>query len=148
MKRLLAASALTSFLLVPGAFAQTVTDEVDMQLWCGTAMVAFFTNAPPDLSPEEQQEADGYIANGNDLLELAAAAHLEAGFTQAAFDAKKAEYTISVVAEIEGGTATHSFEDCLALVPEDDSGTASDAPSSEPSSESPSGADSSSSSAM
>ena len=40
MKRLIAAAAILPALLATGAFAQTVTDEVTMQLWCGTAMVS------------------------------------------------------------------------------------------------------------
>lgn len=136
MKRLIAAAALTPMMLASGAFAQTVPEEVDMQLWCGTAMVLFFSNPPPDLTPEEQKEAEGYIAGGTALLETVVQAHLDAGFTQEAIDAKKAEYETTVMQEITGDAATYSFEDCLALLPEAD-----DTPSSGAS-------DSSSSSAM
>jgi hypothetical protein len=118
MKRLIAAAVLTSALLATGAQAQTVTDEVTMQLWCGTAMVVAFSNAPPEATPDQLAEAKRYVDAGNALIEIAIKAHLDAGFTQEAVDKTKADLLPAVTAQVTGAAeAQFTFEQCLAILP-------------------------------
>ncbi len=133
MKRLIAALALTPALMAPGAFAQTIPDEVSKQLWCGTAMVLFFSSLPPDLTEAEKAEAAGYVEGGRALLEIAVQGHLDAGMAQADVDTLKGELEQTVIQQIQSGTATYSFDDCLAITPGLESQESSE-PSSSPSS--------------
>ena len=83
MKRLIAAAAILPALLTTGAFAQSVTDEVNMQLWCGTAFTIAFGGEPPEeLSDEEVAQGKAFFDGGIQLIALAELAHLDAGFTQ------------------------------------------------------------------
>jgi hypothetical protein len=124
MNRLFAAVALAPMLLVSGAFAQDVPDEANKQLWCGTAMVAFFSAMPSDqLSPEEQVEAQGYIEGGKSLIDTGAQAALDAGVAQEAVDKLKLDLQTLVMEEINGDKASYSFEECLALLPPADEGS-------------------------
>jgi len=119
MKRLIAAAALTSALFTTGALAQTVSDEVTMQLWCGTAMVVAFSNPPPGLTEEQLAEAQGFIDAGTALIEIAIQGHLDAGFTQDAADKIRADIVPVVTEQVMGGgeNADHTFEECLAILP-------------------------------
>jgi hypothetical protein len=119
MNRLIAAAAILPALFATGAAAQTVTEEVTKQLWCGTAMVAFFSNAGPDLTAEQLAEAQQFVQAGTELIQIAVQAHLDAGFTQEAADKAKADM-VPVVTEQVGGTgetAQFTFEECLAILP-------------------------------
>jgi hypothetical protein len=131
MKRLIVAAILPA-LFATGAFAQSVTDEVNTQLWCGTAMVVAFANPPPGLTEEQLAEAQGYVDAGTALIETAIQAHLDAGFTQDAADKIKADLIPVVTGQVmgDGSDAEHTFEECLALLPGQDT----DAMSSDPSS--------------
>jgi hypothetical protein len=122
MKRLIAAAAILPALLTTGAFAQSVTDEVNMQLWCGTAMVVAFSNPPPGLTDEQLAEAQGYLDGGTELIEIAIQAHLDAGFTQEAADKIKADIVPVVTEQVmgDGSNADHTFEECLAVLPGQD----------------------------
>jgi hypothetical protein len=132
MNRLFAAAALAPMFLVSGAFAQDAPEEAKKQLWCGTAMVAFFSAMPSDqLSPEEQKEAAGYIAGGKALIETGAQGYLAAGFTQEAIDKLKLELETGVMDEINADKAQYSFEECLPLLPQEDASSASSEASSE-----------------
>lgn len=125
MKPLFAAAALAPLFLVSGAFAQTVSEDVTKQLWCGTALVAFFTNLPSEqLSDDEKAEAAGYVASGTALIEIAVQAHLDAGFTQEAVDKVQADLQPVVVQQIGDNTAPYSFEECLAILPAVEGGDA------------------------
>lgn len=119
MKRLIAAAALLPALLATDAFAQTVTDEVTMQLWCGTAMVVAFSNPPPEVTEEQLAQAQEYIDAGTALIETAIQAHLDAGFTQDAADKIKADIVPVVTEQVMGGgeNAQFTFEECLAILP-------------------------------
>ena len=132
MKRLIAAAALTSALFVTGVQAQTVTDEVTMQLWCGTAMVVAFSNPPPGITDEQLAEAQAYVEAGTALIETAVKAHVDAGFTQEAADKAKADIVPVVTEEVMGNgeNAQFTFDECLAILP----GMETDAPSAESSS--------------
>ncbi len=129
MKRLIAAAALTSALLVTGAQAQTVTDDVTKQLWCGTAMVVAFSNPPPGITDEQLAEAQAYLEAGTALVEIAIKAHVDAGFTQDAADKIKTDIVPVVTEQVMGnGTeAQFTFDECLAILP----GMETDAPSAE-----------------
>lgn len=126
MKRLIAAAAVLPALLATGAFAQTVTDEVTMQLWCGTAMIVAFSNPPPGLTDEQLAEAQGYVDAGTALVEIAIQAHLDAGFTQEAADKIKTDIVPVVTEQVmgDGSNADHTFEECLAILPGQDQGAA------------------------
>ena len=117
MHRLIAAAAVLPALLATNAFAQTVTDEVNMQLWCGTAMVVAFSNLPAELTDEQRAEAQGYLDGGAALVELAIQAHLDAGFTQEAADKIKQDIVPVVTEQVmgDGSNAEHTFEECLAI---------------------------------
>jgi hypothetical protein len=119
MKRLIAAAAILPALLTTGALAQSVTDEVNMQLWCGTAMVVAFSNPPPGLTDEQLAEAQGYVDAGTALIETAIQAHLDAGFTQEAADKIKTDLVPVVTEQVmgDGSNAEHTFEECLAILP-------------------------------
>ena len=119
MKRLIAAAAILPALFATGAYAQTVTDEVNMQLWCGTAMVVAFANPPPGLTDDQIAEAQSYVDAGTALVEIAIQAHLDAGFTQEAADKIKADIVPVVTEQVmgDGSNADHTFEECLAILP-------------------------------
>jgi hypothetical protein len=119
MKRLIAAAAILPALFATGAHAQSVTEDVTMQLWCGTAMVVAFSNPPPGLTDEQLAEAQGYVDAGTALIETAIQAHLDAGFTQEAADKIKTDLVPVVTEQVmgDGSNAEHTFEECLAILP-------------------------------
>jgi hypothetical protein len=115
MKSLFAALALTPLMLATGAQAQTVSDEVSTQLWCGTAFVIFFGEMKPaDVS---DADAQAYVDSANKLLEMAVKAHLDAGFTQEQIDTLRKDLDVKVREEITTGPAQHSPEECIAIMP-------------------------------
>lgn len=122
MNRFIAAAAVLPALLATGAFAQTVTEEVNTQLWCGTAMVVAFSNPPPGLTDAQIAEAQGYVDAGTALIESAIKAHVDAGFTQEAADKIKTDIVPVVTEQVmgDGSNAEHTFEECLALLPGQD----------------------------
>jgi hypothetical protein len=132
MKRLIAAAAILPALFATGAYAQSVTEDVTMQLWCGTAMVVAFSNPPPGLTDEQLAEAQGYLDAGTELIEIAIQAHLDAGFTQEAADKIKADIVPVVTEQVagDGSNADHTFEECLAILPGQDAAASSAEPSS------------------
>jgi hypothetical protein len=120
MKRLIAAAALTSVLFATGAQAQTVADDVTMQLWCGTAMVVAFSNPPPGTTEDQLAQAKTFIAAGEALIEAAVKAHLDAGFTQDAVDKIKTDIVPVVTEQVTGAKeAQFTFDECLAIIPAD-----------------------------
>ncbi|MEO6014600.1 MAG: hypothetical protein ABIQ30_13570 [Devosia sp.] len=119
MNRLILALALTPALFVTGAMAQTVSEDVSKQLWCGTAMTVAFSNPPPDVTSEQMAEAQTYIDGGTALTDAAVKAHLDAGFTQEQIDKLKADLVTEVTTAIsgDGANAKYTFEECAALLP-------------------------------
>ena len=119
MNRLIAAAAILPALFATGALAQTVTDEVTKQLWCGTAMMVAFSNPPPGLTDEQLAEAQAYVQAGTELLAIAVQGHLDAGFTQEAADKAKADMVPVVTEQVtgDGSNAQFTFEECLAILP-------------------------------
>jgi hypothetical protein len=119
MKRLFAVAAVLPALFATGAFAQSVTDEVTMQLWCGTAMVVAFSNPPPGVTDEQLAEAQAYVDAGTELIEIAVQAHVDAGFTQEAADKIKTDIVPVVTEQVMGSgeNAQFTFEECLAILP-------------------------------
>ncbi|MEO7221807.1 MAG: hypothetical protein ABIY37_04985 [Devosia sp.] len=132
MKRLIAAAALTSALFVTGVQAQTVTEDVTKQLWCGTAMVVAFSNPPPGITEAQLAEAQAFVEAGTALIDAAVKAHVDAGFTQEAADKIKTDIVPVVTEQVMGSgeNAQFTFDDCLAIMP----GQETDAPSAESSS--------------
>ena len=127
MTRLILALALAPALFTTGAFAQTVSDDVTKQLWCGEAMVVAFSNPPPGITDEQLAEAQGYVDAGTALIETAIQAHLDAGFTQEAADKIKTDIVPVVTAQVmgDGSNADHTFEECLAILPGQDAAASS-----------------------
>ena len=79
MNRLILALALAPALFTTGAFAQTVSDDVSKQLWCGEALVVAFSNPPPGVPSEQLTQAQGFIDGGNKLIDDAGQKYLDAG---------------------------------------------------------------------
>lgn len=120
MNRLIA-FALASALLTSAASAQTVSDDVSKQLWCGTAMAVAFSTPPEGITDAQLAEAKVYVDGGNALIDTAVQAHLDAGFTQEAVDKLKTDLVAEVtpiVTNAEGaGPGKYSFEECVAILP-------------------------------
>ena len=119
MNRHIAVFALTSALLTSGAYAQTVSDDVTKQLWCGTALITAFGNPPEGIPAEQLAEAKGFYDGGVVLIAAAEKAHLDAGFTQEAVDKVKTALVAEVTPVVSGAAqdARFTFEDCLAILP-------------------------------
>jgi hypothetical protein len=118
MKRLILALAITSALLTTGAFAQSVSDDVSKQLWCGTAFVVAFSTPPEGVTEDQLAEAKVYIDQGNGLIDKATQAHLDAGFTEEQVTTLKAALVTKVTEQISTSPdkADYKFEDCVALI--------------------------------
>ena len=78
MRSLFAALALTPMLLATGTLAQTVTEDVNTQLWCGTAFVIFFS----EMKPADVGEADAKLYLDGDLATLESEGRLVGGKCQ------------------------------------------------------------------
>jgi hypothetical protein len=119
MNRLIAAIALTSALITTGAYAQTVSDDVTKQLWCGTALITAFANPPEGLPEAQLAEAKGFYDGGVALIAAAEQAHLDAGFTQEAVDKVKADLVLEVTPVVSGQVqeAAFTFDECIAILP-------------------------------
>jgi hypothetical protein len=135
MNRLFVALALTPALISTSAFAQTVSEDVSKQLWCGSAFVAAFANPPPGVPSDQLALAQQYIDQGNGLIDDAAQKYLNAGFTEEQLTKVKADMVTEVTAAVtgDGGNAKYTFEECKALLPD----PPSDVPTANPSGEAP-----------
>ena len=102
MNRLIAALALTPALFTTGAFAQTVSEDVTKQLWCGIAMITAFANPPEGLPEAQLAEAKGYFDGGLVLISDAEQAHIDAGFTQEAVDKLKTDLVAEITPVVTG----------------------------------------------
>ena len=120
MIRLIAAAAVLSSLFVTGASAQTVSEDVSKQLWCGTAMLVAFQEVPEGLTEEQIAEALSFVERGQALVDQAVQAHVDAGFSQEQADQAKADIVPVVTAQVmgDGSTAQYTFEECLEILPE------------------------------
>jgi hypothetical protein len=120
MNKLIVALGLLPALVTTGAFAQTVSEDVTKALWCGTALVVAFGNAPSDASPEQLAEAKVYIDNGNKLIDDATQKHLDAGFTEEQVTKIKDDLKTEVTPVVtgDGSGAKYTFEECAALLPQ------------------------------
>ena len=116
MKRILAALALTPLLFTTGPLAQSVSDEVNRQLWCGTALVIFFSAQAPEATAEQLAEAQVKVDGGSALLGAAIQAHLDAGFAQEQIDAIRADLEPNVREQLASGTTPYTADECIALM--------------------------------
>ncbi len=146
MNRLIFALALMPALVATGALAQTVSEDVSKQLWCGSAFVAAFSNPPPGVPADQLALAKQYIDQGNGLIDTAGQKYLDAGFTEEQLTKVKADMVTEVTAAVtgDGTNAKYSFEECKALLPNPPSAV----PEASPSSEAPASGDASSSAAQ
>jgi hypothetical protein len=119
MNRLIAVAAILPALFASSASAQTVSEDVAKQLWCGTAMVVFFSDPGPDLTADQLAEVQGYVDAGTSLIAIAVQGYLDAGFTQQAADKAKADIVPVVTEQVsgDGSTAPYTSEECLAILP-------------------------------
>jgi hypothetical protein len=132
MKKLILALGLVPALFSTAALAQTVPEDVSKAMWCGTAMVAAFTNAPSDATSEQLSQAQVYIDGGNKLMDDATQKYLNAGFTEEQVAKVKSDLVAEVTPVVtgDGSGAKYSFQDCETLLPNQPS--APDASSSAP----------------
>ena len=150
MNRLtLVAFAFAPALLTTGAFAQTVSDDVSKQLWCGEAMVAAFSNPPPGVASEQLAQAQVFIDGGNRLIDDASQKYLDAGFTEEQLTQTKTDLVKEVTAVVtgNGANAKYSFDECNAVL-NGGAAPAADAASSAPADTASSAAPASSSAAQ
>lgn len=121
MNKLILALALTPVLFTTGAFAQTVSEDVTKQLWCGTALVVAFSSPPPDVTSEQMAQAQTYIDGGNKLVDDATQKHLDAGFTEEQITTLKSGLVAEITPIVSGtgdpSKAKYTFDDCVALLP-------------------------------
>jgi hypothetical protein len=121
MFRSISVAAAASLLLVSAAHAQSVSDDVTKQLWCGTAFVVAYGSVPSDADPALLADVKTYTDAGNGLIDQATQAHLDAGFTQEAVDKIKADLVAEITPiVVDGGDASKAkftFEECLAILP-------------------------------
>jgi hypothetical protein len=121
MNKLILALGLMPALLTTGAFAApTVADDVTKEMWCGTAFVVAFGNAPSDATSEQMSQAQVYIDQGNKFIDDATQKHLDAGFTEEQVTKIKTDLVAEVTPVVtgDGTNAKYTFEDCTALMPQ------------------------------
>src|SRR3569833_2778651 len=118
MNKLILALAITPALFTTGAFAQTVSDDVAKQLWCGEALVVAFSNPPSGVPSEQLTQAPGFIDSGNKLIDEASQKYLDAGFTEEALNKFKTDLVTEVTAVVtgNGANAKYTFDECNALL--------------------------------
>ena len=118
MNKLILALAFAPALFTTGAFAQTVSDDVSKQLWCGEALVVAFSNPPSGVPSEQLTQAQGYIDGGNKLIDDASQKYLDAGLTEEALTKTKTDLVTEVTAVVtgNGANAKYTFDDCNALL--------------------------------
>lgn len=112
------AAALPFVLLAGAAHAQDVPEEVAMDLWCGIAFGIVSSDAPVDVTAEQQGIIDAYREGGVHLVDKARAAHLERGYTEESFAKRLESLTIDVTAQVNAtdNSAPYTFEACSALI--------------------------------
>jgi hypothetical protein len=133
MKKLLLTLALAPTLVATGAFAQSVSDDVNKQLWCGEAFtIVFSTGVPSDATSEQLAQAQVYVDGGNKLIDEATQAHLDAGFTEEQVTKIKSDLVAEITPVVtgDGSNAKYTFEDCAALLQPADASAPADATSS------------------
>lgn len=118
MRRLLFALPLA--LAASGVLGQEVSAEIRRDFWCGVAFDLAARDVPENAAPEVLAVTTPYKAGAETLIGRARVAYLEAGYTEEAFEALRAETETRVLAEL-GRTdpavePPHSFEDCAALI--------------------------------
>ncbi len=116
MNRLL---ALLPALLLPAAvLAQDVPEAARKDLWCGIAFGIIAADLPADASAENKAIGEQFAGGSETLVARAATAHIEAGYSEAAFAAYKAEQDAAVAANMSGPQAdyAYSYEDCATLI--------------------------------
>jgi len=118
MNRFILTLAFAPALVSTGAFAQTVSDDVSKQLWCGEALVAAFSNPPPGVPSEQLTQAQVFIDGGNRLIDDAGQKYLDAGFTEEQLTKVKTDLVTEVTAVVtgSGANAKYSFDDCNAVL--------------------------------
>ena len=105
MNRFILTLAFAPALVSTGAFAQTVSDDVSKQLWCGEALVAAFSNPPPGVPSEQLTQAQVFIDGGNRLIDDAGQKYLDAGFTEEQLTKVKTDLVTEVTAVVTGSGA-------------------------------------------
>jgi hypothetical protein len=112
--------AVLSFVLLAGpAFAQSVPEATEMDLWCGLAFTIVAAGAPADATDEQKAVIERFADGGRQLTDRARAILLESGYTEESLNDHLDKLRAKVTAEVDSAevSATYSFEQCAALLP-------------------------------
>jgi hypothetical protein len=117
MNRLIFALALAPALIATGARAQTVSDDVAKELWCGVAWQVYYTGIP-SVPPDQQPMLDAYLKASSGLVDKGAQGYLDGGYTEEALTKIKADLVIEVTPVVTGKTPNgkYSQDDCGKLL--------------------------------
>jgi hypothetical protein len=118
MRRLLV--LLPALVLATAAAAQDIPQATAKDFWCGVAFDLAARDVPADAAPEVLSVTDPYKKGAERLIGRSRIAHLEAGYTDEAFDALKVKTEATIAAELASTDPAiepaYSFEDCAALI--------------------------------
>jgi|JI10StandDraft_1071094.scaffolds.fasta_scaffold2590259_1 hypothetical protein len=111
-------AVLPLLLLAGAASAQDVPEQTAMDLWCGIAFGIVSSDAPVDVTAEQQGIIDQYRQGGEQLVAKAKTAHLESGFTEESFASRLETLKADVVVQVNAtdNSAPYTFEACSALI--------------------------------
>lgn len=144
MHRLAFALALVPALLASGARAQSVSDDVAKQLWCGEAFQTLYAAQKDQITPDIQPTYDAYVAAANALVDKGTQGYLDAGYTEEQVNKIKADLVAEVTPVVTGqAQGKYSEGDCNQLlapllvlpVPDESSAAPSESSEASPSSE-------------
>jgi len=117
MKRFISALALAPVLFATAAQAQTVSDDVAKQLWCGEAYSVYVTTQLPSVPEEQKASAQALLDGANKLIDQATQAYLNAGFTEEQVNKVKADLIAEVTPVVTtGAPGKYSPSDCQPLI--------------------------------
>jgi hypothetical protein len=121
MPRIIAVTVMLATLAAQPVLAQSVPDEAEMDLWCGTAFELMTRDAPADATPEKLAAAQVYADGGAFLVSRALPIYLESGYTNETLDSFRADLAEAVGRAVNGTTRAgeepaYSFQDCSALI--------------------------------
>lgn len=117
MHRLTLVLAIVPALVATGARAQSVSDDVAKQLWCGEAFVTLYAAQKSQVTPDVQSTYDAYVAAANALLDKGTQGYLDAGYTEEQVDKLKTDLVTEVTPVVTGqASGKYSETDCEALI--------------------------------
>jgi len=118
MRRL--AVLLAALVLAGPGFGQEVPEASRKDFWCGVAFSMAARDVPANAAPEILAVTDPYKKGAELLVGRSRSAHLEAGYTEEAFDALVTRTEADIADELSSTDPAiapqYSFEDCAALI--------------------------------